>query len=323
MPFLAGFDARWQDAADYLAALTHDLSEAHRLDRAEEYLAPDVLSHDGCGARRGPVPVAADLAARRAAFPDLVFLHDETLWTSTAHNAFVAAQRFQAQGRHDGPGLYGLPTGAALSCAVMSERWCASGRVQEQWQVWDEAAVVRQLGLSEETAARYRLKAMRATGTAGDAPPPEKPRLYSGTGDDDAWGHTLGDMVHRAMGGELSVIERHYDAAAELNHPGGVTGLGRREAAAFWIALRAAFPSAEFRVEHTLGTEEPLSSPRAAIRWSLRGRHDGHGALGAPTGAPVEILGMTQAEFGPGGLRREWTLFDSIGARMQIMAATG
>ena len=62
---------------------------------------------------------------------------------------------------------------------------------------------------------------------------------------------------------------------------------------------------------------------RAAVRWSLDGRHDGYGAFGAPTGAPVHVMGITHAEFGPWGLRREFTLFDEIAIWKQIHLHTG
>ncbi|EPX82973.1 ester cyclase [Salipiger mucosus] len=318
MSFLAGFAPDWHDAAAYLDALRRDLGEARRLDRVPEYLAGDVVSHGGGGlAMSGPAEVAADLAARRAAFPDLSMLPEETLWTATAQNALVAAQRFQMAGRHDGPGLYGAPTGRAVGCIVMTERWCVAGKLREEWILRDEAALLRQIGMDEEEGARWRLATAPAPG--GDLPAPG----YAGTGNDDAWGHTLGDLLHRVMCGETDVIERHYDPAAELFLPGGDTGCGPGEAQAFWIGLRAAFPSAEFRVEHLLGAEEALGPPRATMRWRLTGRHDGHGALGRPTGAMVDILGMTQAEFGPDGLRREWTLYDRPGVLAQILGQTG
>ena len=68
--------------------------------------------------------------------------------------------------------------------------------------------------------------------------------------------------------------------------------------------------------------------PRAAVRWSLTGRHDGPGAFGRPTGAPVHVMGITHAEFGrlgaaPARLRREFTLFDEIAIWKQIHLHTG
>lgn len=316
MPFLAGFDARWQDATDYLETLRRDLCEGRRLDLVPDYLAEDIILHDGAAARIGPEAVGTAIAARLAALPGLTCVREDLLWAASDRNAFVAAQRFQTAARHDGPGLYGAPTGRALRYLAMSEQWCVSGRLRAAWELRDETAILSQIGVSLEEGARWRLAQMP------EAPDPV-PSPDPGRGNDDAWGHTLGDLVHRIMGGELSVIARHYDPAAELFHPGAVVGSGPREAEAFWLSLRSAFPSARFEVCHLLGAEEPLSPPRAAIRWQLVGRHDGHGAFGAPTGAEVTVQGLTQAEFGPDGLRREWTLYDAPGVLAQILRQTG
>jgi len=82
--------------------------------------------------------------------------------------------------------------------------------------------------------------------------------------------------------------------------------------------LRSSFPSANFSIDHQIGREDPLLSPRAAVRWSLLGKHDGWGMFGQPTGAKVYIMGFTHAEFGPYGLRREYTLFDPVSIWKQI-----
>jgi len=63
--------------------------------------------------------------------------------------------------------------------------------------------------------------------------------------------------------------------------------------------------------------------PRAAVRWSLWGKHAGWGAFGAPSGAPVHVMGITHAEWGPWGLRREFTLIDETAVWKQILLHKG
>ena len=45
--------------------------------------------------------------------------------------------------------------------------------------------------------------------------------------------------------------------------------------------------------------------------------------FGPPTGAPVHVMGFTHAEFGPWGLRREWSLWDEVAIWKQILLHTG
>nr|WP_240989101.1 nuclear transport factor 2 family protein [Salipiger mangrovisoli] len=294
--------------------MSGDLDEGRRLDLLGEWLASDVISHGGSGALVEPEVLGAERATRLAALAGPRLMLEDRLWQAAAPNQLYAAERFHVTARHDGAGPYGAATGKAVQFAQMSGRLCLSGRLREEWLLRDEAAIVRQIGLDPQEAARLRL--------AGGAPDPLPPR-DAGTGDGNPWGGALAELLGRVMSGEVAALAEHYDPAAELFLPGGEVGCGPREAEAFWIGLRAAFPSARFQVEHALGAEAPLAPPRACIRWRLLGRHDGQGAFGPASGAPVDILGMTHAEFGPDGLRREWTLYDAPGVWVQILRATG
>jgi hypothetical protein len=146
---------------------------------------------------------------------------------------------------------------------------------------------------------------------------------YTGRGNDNPWGARLADLLTRIMAADFAAIPATYDRAAQLEYPGGVTGHGPGDADRFWMTLRAAFPDAIFTLHHVIGRDDPLMPPRAAVRWSLYGRHSGWGGFGTPTGAMVHVLGITHAEFGPWGLRREFTLFDETAIWKQILLATG
>jgi hypothetical protein len=133
----------------------------------------------------------------------------------------------------------------------------------------------------------------------------------------------MADILTRIMGAEISVIRQCYDRAARLCYPGGIEARSYAAAEDFWISLRAAFPSARFTIDHQIGREDAGLGTRAAIRWSLQGTHDGWGAFGAPTGAPVYIMGFTHGSFGPWGLREEFTLFDEVAIWKQIALHQG
>ena len=102
-----------------------------------------------------------------------------------------------------------------------------------------------------------------------------------------------------------------------------MSATGHEASDGFWMGLRASFPSAVFAVHHCIGRDDSTMPPRAALRWSLHGRHDGWGVFGSPTNADVYVLGISHAEFGPYGLRREWVLYDETAIWKQIVLATG
>jgi hypothetical protein len=152
--------------------------------------------------------------------------------------------------------------------------------------------------------------------------------LYCGTGNDNEWGERYAQALTRIMAADFAHIHASYDRAVVGEYAGARQAIGREEVAEFWLGLRAAFPSAKFAIHHCIGMEGGMLPPRAAIRWSLDGTHDGWGAFGAPTGARVHVMGMAHAEFGPYGpdgvgLRREYALYDEVAIWKQILLHTG
>ena len=125
------------------------------------------------------------------------------------------------------------------------------------------------------------------------------------------------------MCSDFTSIRQNYDRAVVAELPGGRTAYSYDGIDEFWMGLRASFPNAKFEVHHTIGLDEKMLSPRSAIRWSLSGKHDGLGAFGKPTGADVYIMGISHAEFGPRGIRREFTVFDEVAIWKQILLHSG
>lgn len=325
MPFLPGFDERWRDAPHFLTAVTQDIWEARRLDRITNRFAEDVVLHAPEGLLRGRTAILAEAQARLAAIPDMELLPEELLWAQAGYKSIIGAERHFLNGTHDGPGLYGAPTGKPLGFRVMHDSWCRGDEVAEIWRITDRMAILNTLGAEPEAWTRDRI---RAEGGPEDCVLPlssetDLPPRLDARGNDSPWGATLTDILARIMAGEVAIISRQYDRAAELAYPGGQSLSGHAEAEKFWVALRASFPTAEFTVQHAMGTEESADSPRASVRWMLQGRHDGFGQFGAPTGAQVLVMGITQAMFGPRGVYREWTLIDAPAIWRQILLATG
>jgi hypothetical protein len=208
---------------------------------------------------------------------------------------------------------------------VIADCHAKANMIDDEWLIRDQGAVVRQMGLDAE---RFAYDQIAAEGGPEACRKPFSPAIdvpgpYTGTGNDDPWGARYADLLRRIMGADFAAIPAEYDRACQLEHPGGVTAHGPGAADRFWMGLRAAFPDAVFTVHHAIGREDPLMPPRAALRWSLHGRHAGFGAFGRPTGAEVHVMGLSHAEFGPWGLRREWVLTDETAIWKQIALHKG
>ena len=325
MAFLPGFDDRWQDVPDYIFGITKDIWEDRRIDSLTEYYGRHLIVRSPASVVRGNTGIIAATQSTLAEFPDRELLGEDVIWCATGKDSFLSSHRLLCTATHTGNGMYGTPTGKQLTYRILADCWCQNNGVHDEWLVRDQGAIVLQMGhnIPDWTRALIHREGgpdtcVRPLTTANDVAGP-----YAGAGNETNVGSDLAGLLGRIMQGELSVVPAHWDRAAELAYPCHVQGHGHGAADAFWLGLRSALPDATFEIEHIVGMTDPLMPPRAAVRWRLDGRHSGWGRFGAPTSAPLHIMGITHAEFGPHGLRREWTLIDDTAIWKQILLHTG
>ena len=331
---MKGFDPRWRDFPDYILGITREIWEDRGLHTLRESYAPDIVVRSPSGVVLGNDGVIAATMATLAEFPDRALLGEDVIWSGTPEAGMLSSHRIVSTATHAGDGAYGPATGRRLRYRIIADCHARDGRIDDEWLIRDQGAIVRQLGIDPRDFARAEIAREGGPGAARRpfTPDMDRPGPYAGAGNDDDWGAVYGDLLARVMAAEFSAIRAGYDRAASLFHPGGAEGVGHADADGFWMRLRAAFPSAVFAIHHRIGRADPHMPPRAALRWSLTGRHDGWGAFGRPTGAAVHVMGLSHAEFGPWsgadgrggpGVRREWALYDETAIWKQILLHTG
>jgi predicted ester cyclase len=320
-----GFDPKWKDFPDYILGITREIWEERGIHTLYRYYAEDIIVRSPGSVVVGNKGVIAATMATLAEFPDRQLLGEDVIWCGTPEEGMLSSHRILSTATHSGNGVYGSPTGTRLMYRVIADCHAIGNKINDEWLVRDQGAIVRQMGWDPQQYARDLVA--REGGPDNCVRPltraTDKMGPYTKSGNGNAFGAKYEDIVLRIMNAEMSAVSTEYDRACHLEHPGGQTVHGREAADRFWMGLRASFPSAEFRVEHRIGNDDEAMPPRAALRWSLSGKHDGWGMFGKPTGAEVYILGISHAEFGPWGLRREYVLFDETAIWKQIVMQTG
>ncbi|KMW57903.1 hypothetical protein AIOL_002871 [Candidatus Rhodobacter oscarellae] len=318
---MKGFDPKFKDFPDYIIGITKEIWEERGIATLHDYYAADILVRSPDSVVVGNQGVIAATMATLAEFPDRALYGEDVIWSGSPEAGMLSSHRIHSTATHSGDGVYGKATGTRLDYRIIADCHAIAGQINDEWLIRDQGAIVRQLGWEPRDYAADLIAreggpetAVRPFTPAIDVPGP-----YTGRGNDNPWGQRLADILTRIMGADMAAIPEAYDRACALEYPGGVSGLSTGDADEFWMGLRASFPNARFTVEHQIGREDPLMPPRAALRWGLHGAHDGWGSFGAPTGADVYVMGATHAEFGPWGLRREFTLFDETAVWKQIL----
>ncbi|MBT3467235.1 ester cyclase [Ascidiaceihabitans sp.] len=322
---MKGFSDRFTDFPDYILGITQEIWEHRNLATLHHYYAPDIPVRSPGSIVFGNEGVIGATMATLAEFPDRRLLGEDVIWSGSPEEGMLSSHRILSTATHLGDGVYGKATGKKLRYRIIADCHAIDNQINDEWLIRDQGAVVRQLGWDPK---EYAIDLIEREGGPENCVQPFHPSIdqvgpYTGRGNDNAWGAKYADILNRIMGADLGVIPSEYDRAVTGFYPGGKELISTDGVDDFWIGLRAAFPSASFAIDHQIGREDPMMSPRAAIRWSLTGKHDGWGAFGKPSGADVHVMGISHVEFGPWGIRREYTLFDETSVWKQIAMKTG
>ncbi|WP_298982584.1 ester cyclase [uncultured Roseibium sp.] len=322
---MKGFDPRWKDFPDYIIGITREIWEERKIATLHHYYSDDIVVRSPGSLVVGNQDVIGATMATLAEFPNRTLLGEDVIWSGSPEEGMLSSHRIISTATHLGDGVYGKASGKKLQYRIIADCHAINNQINDEWLIRDQGAIVRQMGWDPADYARNLItreggpkECVRPFTPAIDQPGP-----YKGKGNDNEWGAKYADILARLMNADMSAIEAEYDRACQLAYPGGVAGCSWSDADRFWMGLRASFPSAEFKIEHQIGRDDPMMPPRAALRWSLHGTHDGWGAFGEPSGADVHVMGAAHAEFGPWGLRREYVLFDETAIWKQIVLKTG
>ena len=322
---LKGFSQHWADLPDYIIGITKEIWEDRQIGTLHDYYAPDIPVRSPGSLVIGNQAVIRATMATLAEFPDRTLLGEDVIWSGDEDNGFLSSHRLLSTATHARDGMYGKATGKTLKYRILADCAARNNQIYDEWLIRDQGAIVRQMGWEPKA---YAADLIAREGGPENCVRPFTPAMdvdggYHGRGNDHAVGQRHAALLTRIMAGDMAAITAEYDRAVQLELPGGVTGHSYGDADQFWMGLRAAFPSAVFEIHHQIGRDDPAFSPRSALRWSLTGKHDGWGAFGTPTGADVHVMGISHAEFGPWGLRRDYTLFDETAIWKQILLKTG
>lgn len=322
---MKGFDPKFKDFPDYILRITEEIWEQRGLATLHDYYGEDIVVRSPASVVTGNANVIGATMATLAEFPDRQLLGEDVIWSGDPDQGMLSSHRIFSTATHTGDGVYGRATGKRLQYRIIADCYAKDNKITDEWLIRDQGAIVRQLGWDPKA---YALDLIEREGGAENCSKPFTAERditgpYSGCGNDNQWGVKYAEILNALFNADFAVVKREYDRAVQLAYPGGVSGISFDAVDRFWMGLRSSFPNAKFQIEHQIGREDALMPPRAAIRFSLQGKHEGWGRFGEPTGADVYVMGAAHAEFGPWGIRREFVLFDETAIWKQIALKSG
>jgi hypothetical protein len=322
---MKGFSNQFKDLPDYILKITKEIWEDRGLATLHHYYGKDIPMRFPSGLVRGNAGVIDGTLATLAEFPDRQLLGEDVIWSGTLEDGFLSSHRLVTSGTHTGFGAFGTPTGRRFTVRTIADCAAKNDVIDDEWLIRDVGGIARQMGWEPSDYARHQIA---EEGGPEACVRPFHPRddvqgPYKGRGNDNAWGARLASILTRIIDKDFTVIRAEYDRAVRTEHWGARGDWSWDFVETDWMRLRSSFPTATFAIHHQIGRNDPGTPNRAAVRWSLTGEHSGPGHFGKPSGAEVHVMGITHAEWGDWGLRREFTLIDEVAIWKQIHLHTG
>lgn len=319
------FSKTWPDFTNYIIEITREIWDERKVLTLHDYYARDIVVRTP-----GAVSVGVDATIRATyeaigSAPYRTAGAEDVIWSVDATGHYYSSHRVCDVLVHDRDSAYGPASGKKVWYWIIADCAARNDTIDDEWLIRDTGGVVRQLGWTPRDFAAYQIEeeggpenCVKPLTAASNLPGP-----YKGHGNDDPWGLKYEAILNRIMSGDLSAVLEEYDEQCHTIYAGGRNEHTPDSVNAFWAQLRSAFPNAEFTVDHRIGLLDDLMPPRAALRWTLKGKHEGWGAFGKPTGAEVYVMGISHVEFGPRGIRREYALYDEVAVYKQILLQIG
>lgn len=134
------------DVEDFVRRSLHEIWNWRLFNRIHERFAPNYQCYTaGNRTIYGLGDYQAYVMALIAMFPDAFWQIDHLYWLGADEDGYRVACRWTLLGTHNGPGVYGPPSGRRASIMGISHFWIQGGLFVREWTVFDEVALLKQL----------------------------------------------------------------------------------------------------------------------------------------------------------------------------------
>ncbi len=164
------------DIEDFVRRSYHEIWNWRRLDRIPSLYSEDYLGHTVSGRDFDDLDEYTEFVlSMLGMFPDAKMTIDHLYWNADEAETYRVAVRWSLVGTHNGPGVYGEPTGRRVHIMGISHHQVREGRFVEEWSVFDEIALLKQLHTPDVSA--------HAPESDGENPPDANPHAPSQVGE--------------------------------------------------------------------------------------------------------------------------------------------
>ena len=327
---LRGFDPIYTDIVDYIVRCTHRIWDERDVGLIYSHYTHNSVVYTNFGTLYNREDVVRDTIQRLAAFPERRGMATQVVWRGNDVDGFYTSHLVTGSGRHTQFGPMGKPTGRPFVSRTIADCMVFENRIYREWIATDSMTVVKQLGLDADAIAEGRARDMAKRGIGvvdigenrrllGQYPPEAEADVSIAHGNSEAeLLHWLHEIYNRRMFGKIKEV---YAPTVQWHGPLMKELVGRAAVLHQTLGLVALMPDCAFVPQHVCSTPCNEGGEKIAVRWIMEGHHLGYGALGAPTGHRLFLMGMSHFHVVNGMIAQEWVVYDEMALLTQIKLA--
>ncbi len=142
------------DVEDFLRRSTHEIWNWRLLNKIDEYYVKNYSCYTSPNRTLyGLGDFKAYILSMLAAFPDASMSVDHVCWLHDGGDDYRTSVRWTLQGTHEGPGVYGEPTGKRIRIVGITHHEIRDGKFVREWTCFDGFALLKQIYRPEGTPA--------------------------------------------------------------------------------------------------------------------------------------------------------------------------
>lgn len=312
----------YEDPDDFIREVTDRIWVQRDVSYIVDNYEPDSIVHGGLGTVVGRDGVIEGSLMRIAGSPQHIGQAEDVVWEARGDDAFLSSHLVFSSDPY-------LVNGKQVRVRTRTIANCLyrRGRMVEEWVVRDELATCLQRGEDPDEVARrlafreYQGSMLEpapadvlAVGDSGPRPDDFRPECEMVLEFiEEVWNQR---RLHRLPEFAVRDLFLHTIGDQTIVRADGY----QRDL----LSLVAPFPSARFSVRDVqTNHSERYAGLRVAVMWTMHGTYHGTPAFGPATGAPVDLLGVSQFLVQGGRIVREVRVFDEIALRAQINGTRG
>jgi predicted ester cyclase len=330
---MEGFDDIYTDIVDYIVRCTHKIWDERDIGLIYTHYTHNCVLYGTLGTIYNREDVVRDTIQRLVSLPERRGMATQVIWRGDDVDGFYTSHLVTGSGRHTQFGHYGLPTGRTFVSRTIADCMIHRNKIYREWVVADVMAIIKQLGLDPHTFAEKFAKASFDKGLLsldigenrrmiGQYSPEAEADVSIAHNDIEAetlrWLH---EVFNKRMFGKIKDV---YAPTCQYHGPLMKELYGVAAVIHQHLGLIGSIPDAAFMPQHICSNPCEEGGVKVAVRWILEGHHLGYGILqelGEPTGARLQVMGMSHYHYKDSKIVDEWNVYDELSLLTQVKLA--